>query len=266
MKFSVKLTILIFILIVNNIYTNIPLKLYIDFTRTEKHINIDEVKIEINSKQNKLSFNWDSINREPLTSEIKKGKYILFVILRYNNTTDSVNYEFEVIGNEKDVFIYVACLADSINAKFDEIIVQKTFSAPIGLRIHNKFKFKINDEPEFILLNNTNKYFYAHIIHNYFWGDIYELINKKWIMVNNRSVCASYEENNSPLNPGDSVTATILPSYFYKDRFKFEHKGKYKFSIDLCETKHSFGFRIVKPYTQFSTRIIYNLEYEFNLD
>lgn len=266
MKFILKLAIFIIILSVNNTYTNIPLNLYVDYSEKETQVIINQVKVEINSIRHNLIYNWDSTKENTFTSVIKKGKYRLSAILSYSKFVDTANYEFEVIGNEKAVLIFIACLADTANAKFEEITVQKTFLAPRDLSISNKFKFKINDEPEFMLINNTKRTFYGYNIHNYFWGNIYEYINNQWVMVNSNTVCASYEENDSPLNPGDSVTATILPSYFYSDRYKFDHKGKYKFSMKLCETKYNLMFRLVKPYIQYSTRIIYNLDFEFNLE
>ena len=247
-------------------YSYTPLTLYIDYSETQNSILIDNLEIHINSLKKEYHYVWDTSQHDSFKDKIKIGKYSISAILSYNSNSDTLQYAFEVIGNEKSIFIVISCQADSLKGKFQEIIVQKTLPASKDIITSNKFNFKIGDEPEFLIKNGTNKSFYGHNIHNYFWGEMYEYRDKNWVQVNDNSVCASYSGNDSPLMPGETITATVIPSYFTADRFKFNQKGQYKFSIDLCETKYDLLWTKVLPYIQYSTRIIYNLEYEFNLE
>jgi hypothetical protein len=265
--FFLKTIVITFILLAatNITYSKIPLKISIDYSQFSPHVIFDKIKFSIRSDNKTFDFEWDSLYSDSKFMDINSGKYIVTGVLFYDGKIDSLKYDINVIGNEKKIQILASCTADSTEGRFDHLVLLKTFAAPKELTVTNKFKFNIGDEPEFLISNKTSKTFYSFNIHNYYWGNISQYVNNNWNVVNNNSVCLSYISNNHPLDPDSTVTATILPSYFYSDRFSFREPGKYKFSMQLTEELYKFPLGRLRFKTKYATIHIYELEHEFTI-
>lgn len=262
-------TFIFYTIIAENIYSanNIPLTVQISYSReqgtTIRGYDLNLKIIGVDKKN--INIKIDSAYRFKVDTLIHKGKYSLEFTFKHDFSSDTIRYSFEAIGNEKNILVYIRFSDDSTKSDVPQFFVVKRLPAPQGLSLEPE-NISFGSEPTFTINNNTDKVLWGYSIFNYFWGDIYELIDGKWKQANVNSHCAQYNRNKKPVLSGMQDTASIIPSYFSSDRFNLIHPGKYKFSLLVSERKYDlFGWRVTGK-TEFDTRIIYEVEKEFTFN
>lgn len=210
-----------------------------------------------------------------------KGKYTISIFFgAEKNVKDSIDYSFELKGNEINTEI-------SVRFDFDEKLIKKGDIYVKGEKVLNGYLEVINyykapkwikieldknyvgDEyykgPFFKIKNNSKRTLYGEHLPGYFWGTLSYLKNDSIIKTWYGTIDYMFADY-PPLYP-DSTKIAMVGSFGYmKKLFPFD----YRFNVMLAEKFQSTGVRVFDERKNFvwwaDTKEYYKLTYDFKID
>lgn len=209
-----------------------------------------------------------------------KGKYILSICLvteKYGK--DSINYDFDLKGNETEVDISASfdfnerpIKKGDAFIKGDNVIngyihLSKIFKAPksIDIKMDNEDQ---EDEyykgPFFKIKNNSKDTLYGEHLPGYFWGTLSYIRNDSVIFIRIGTLDYNFVDS-QPLYP-DSIKYATVGSFGMTKKLK---PSKYRFEVMLAKKWQSPGVRIFKEHHTFiwwtEVKEFYKLGYYFTV-
>lgn len=210
-----------------------------------------------------------------------KGQYTLSICFESEKYgKDSIEYDFEVKGNEINIII-------SVNFNYSEkfykqengfiqgekvpngyIRVNKYYEAPKSIDIKLDKEHESNEyykDPFFKIKNNSNDTIYGEYLPGYFWGTLSYIRNDT--IIASRIGIIDYEFADSPpFYPDSTKTATVGSFGLYKSLPPFN----YQFEVMLAKKWQSQGIGVFLEKKNFvwwtGTKEFYRLKYNFKIE
>jgi hypothetical protein len=210
-----------------------------------------------------------------------KGKYSLSIWFQSeSNVNDSIEYDFELYGNEivteisvtfdyRDDLTKIADLYVSGDKILNGYIrVNKYYTAPPTIEIELGSPYiggDIYKGPLFKIKNNTKDTLYGEHLPGYFWGSLCYLKNDSIIATEYGTLDLNFVHS-PPLYP-DSIKYAYVGSFGLTDKLS---PLEYRFEVMLAKKWQSKGISLYKELQYFKwwagTKEYYKLIYGFKID
>jgi len=190
--------------------------------------------------------------------------------------TISLDYEFEITGNEKryeiDLFLHKNIKHEWKNNSWE--IVEQYYSNNLTVKliyfnsdsviIEPITETKIGEKPVFRIINNSNSEIKGEFMPGYFWGYVERYINGNWFLKRTGIIDVNFISK-SPLSQNDT-TITHVGSF---NDFVIKSKGKYKYSVyyTINSSTGNSLYNEIEAFKCFAdTKRYHELDYVFEID